>query len=115
MKTVWRKAHDLLTVHDWTQGNAQTTDGCMCVGGAIAAALTGYAGDIYSAHRIPELELHLMVFADHVKAPFGTPDDIWQFGPEERVTHWNDHLDPHEGYAICVKALAELDELEKEK
>lgn len=113
-QTIWRKAHDLLVVNDWTQGEAQGLDGCLCVGGAIAAALTGNAQDVYAAHNLPRIELHLMLFAEHVDAPHAAEDDIWPLeNAEERVTYWNDKLPRETGYETVLKALAELDELAK--
>lgn len=113
-QTIWRKAHDLLVVNDWTQGQAQNFDGCLCVGGAIAAALTGNACDLYAAHNLPSVELALIVFAEHVDAPRATEDDIWVLeNAEERVTYWNDKLPPATGYETVLRALEELDELEK--
>lgn len=113
-QTIWRKAHDLLTVHDWTQGEAEDLNGCMCAGGAIAKAITGNSGDLYSAHNLPSVELALILFATHVDAPHAAEDDIWPLeNAEERVTFWNDRLPRETGYETVLKALAELDELEK--
>lgn len=114
-RSIWGKAHDILTLDGWNQGSAVDYQGCKCAGSAIAEAITGDPTDLYAAHRVPAVELALLAFATHVGASYSTTDDDpWPLeGAEERVTYWNDRLDRATGYDIVLKALAEMDELER--
>ena len=112
--TVWSKARDILVLDGWAQGWSKCADGRSCIGGALAEAITGYHGDLYSTKQT-EVRARLQELADHVGAPVAHPEGLFTMNPEERVTWWNDDLPPESGYQRCLDALAELDALERAK
>lgn len=115
-KTIWRKAYELIE-SGWTTGTAEL-DGCYCAGGGIAAAITGDPASMYDDYKNDALWAALETFANHVGAPTeeqarADPDMWWDLNtPSERVFVWNDHRATQE---TVLKALAELDELERAK
>lgn len=118
-KTVFGKAADLIEKHGWTIGTPKNFEGCYCVGGAIAEAMTGSA-ELLHDDKPEELDEALHTFADFVGAEriYDSPS----YGPEElesdyRVYNWNDSLkfrpnidDPKQH---VISTLRELDKQEK--
>lgn len=102
-ETVWSKAADLIKLNGWTTGTAQDVNGCMCVGGALTAAL-GFADPEMMWCDLEEPSIHQAFsrFADHVEYNvYGRP--------AVRVWEWNDWRATKEG---VLKALQELHEAE---